>query len=105
MTQNKLYLQPADNGGFFIACSKGVLTLARRLKINRTIPDLHLVAIIITFFLSLVCLVLYFFAPADKAPQFMVVISLLIGHLTGKLSNAFGKPIAPLTKEDEEKPE
>lgn len=60
-------------------------------------PNLHFWMLIITAGLVALSLLLHFFAPESKASEYTSTISLLLGFLTGKLSNGFGKPLSPTT--------
>lgn len=55
------------------------------------VPNLHFVMIVSSVLLILISMIFYFFAPGEKATQYMSIISLMIGFLTGKLSNGFGQ--------------
>lgn len=61
---------------------------------NRPTPPLHLVLIVVCAVLTLASMFFYFFAPADKQLLFHTVITLLIGFITGKLTNSFGEPLS-----------
>lgn len=59
------------------------------------VPPLHLVLIYTCGLLTVLCGVAYFFAPAGKAETFAGALMALLGFLTGKMSNSFGKPMIP----------
>lgn len=66
----------------------------RRYK-GTPVPPLHLVLIYVCAGLLVLSGIAYFFAPADKSAAFLAVMTALVGFLTGKFSNGFGKPILP----------
>jgi hypothetical protein len=59
-----------------------------------------------TLLLAVLAGVAYFFAPDSKAAQYSTIITLMLGFLTGKLSNSFGKSLSSTptvnASEDEE---
>lgn len=59
------------------------------------VPPLHLVQIYVAGMLVIMAGAAYFYAPAGKAETFAGVMLTLVGFLTGKFSNGFGKPIPP----------
>jgi hypothetical protein len=57
------------------------------------VPNLHFILICVTFLLLVLSGVAYAVVPDSRAAQFSTIISLMIGFLTGKLSNGFGKTL------------
>jgi hypothetical protein len=57
--------------------------------------------------LIVLAMVMYFFAPSGKTEMFAGVAASLVGFLTGKFSNGFGKPMtaAPSVPAVEEDPD
>ena len=77
---------------------------AKAAKITKppVVPSLHLVMIASTVGLIVLTMVAYYFAPTEKAAHFLSLTTLLVGFLTGKLSNSFGKKIDGTDKDDPE---
>ena len=70
--------------------------MARRRRYRGTpVPPLHLVLIYVCSALLVLAGVAYYFAPADKAIAYLGLMLTLVGFLTGKMSNGFGKPMVP----------
>jgi uncharacterized membrane protein YbhN (UPF0104 family) len=63
------------------------------------VPPLHLVMIASTVGLIVLTMVAYYFAPTEKAAHFLSLTTLLVGFLTGKLSNGFGQKFDGTDKE------
>ena len=59
------------------------------------VPPLHLVLIYVCSGILVLSGIAYYFAPADKSAAFLAVMTALVGFLTGKFSNGFGKPMIP----------
>jgi len=70
--------------------------MRKKKSVVSKVPNLHFVMIIVVFVMSIVCLVLYHFAPQNKEQLYSTVIIALLGFITGKFTNSFGKPIDPL---------
>ncbi len=62
------------------------------------VPPLHLVMIVSTVFLIVASGFAYFFAPPDKSAFFLAIATSMVGFLSGKLSNGFGKPLFPASE-------
>lgn len=70
--------------------------MARRRRYRGTpVPPLHLVLIYVAGMLVILAGAAYFYAPAGKAETFAGIMLTLVGFLTGKFSNGFGKPMIP----------
>lgn len=59
---------------------------------GKPVPPLHLVMIVCAFGLVVLSGTAYAFVPADRATFFSGIALTMVGFLTGKLSNSFGKP-------------
>lgn len=59
------------------------------------VPPLHLVLIYTCGLLTVLCGAAYFWSPPGKAETFAGALMALLGFLTGKFSNSFGKPFVP----------
>ncbi|BDI27973.1 hypothetical protein CCAX7_000240 [Capsulimonas corticalis] len=57
------------------------------------VPSLHFVMIVASVSLIVLSMFFYMFAPSGKEQTFAGVITLMLGFLTGKLSNQFGRPL------------
>lgn len=73
-------------------------TMSRRPK-RYPIPPVHFLMFLITFILTILCLILYHFSPENKAQLYAGVVTTLIGIIVGKASNQFGKSMEQLTEE------
>jgi tetrahydromethanopterin S-methyltransferase subunit C len=56
---------------------------------ERPIPGLHAVMIGVTCGILALAMALYFFAPAEKAPTYLMIITACLGFLFGKFTNSF----------------
>jgi predicted membrane channel-forming protein YqfA (hemolysin III family) len=59
---------------------------------NHPTPPLHLVMIVVSALVLIAAMFFYAFAPPQKEDMFGFVIASIIGFITGKLTNSFGKP-------------
>lgn len=66
---------------------------SKPILVRREIPDGHLVTILIFFVLDVVCILLWYFAPPDKAQNLWNLVLFFSSFLGGKLTNQFGKPL------------
>ncbi|MCW3060598.1 MAG: hypothetical protein JWQ02_2419 [Capsulimonas sp.] len=57
------------------------------------VPSLHFVMIVSSVGLIVLSMCLYMFAPPGKEQTIAGVMTLMLGFLTGKLSNQFGRPL------------
>ena len=62
-----------------------------------TIPQLHFVTIVLTAIILVFLFFLYQFSAPSKEGLYISTIGGMVGFLTGKLSNSFGKPVITAT--------
>lgn len=67
----------------------------RRRYRGTPVPPLHLVLIYVCAGILVLSGIAYYYAPAEKSAAFLAVMTALVGFLTGKFSNGFGKPFIP----------
>lgn len=58
------------------------------------VPNAHFLMILITAVLIAVCLAIYPFVPGAKEALYVGVAGTLVGFLTGKLTNNYGKSLS-----------
>jgi hypothetical protein len=66
-----------------------------RAKDATPVPNLHFWMIIIIAVLVALCLVIYPFVPSGKETLYVTTSAALVGFLTGKFSNGFGRSMVP----------